>query len=108
MLNQQTQNCLTALYECSTACLQCAAACIKETDPKMMAACIAHDLECADICRLAAASIARDGAHAKAICALCAKACLACAEECGKHQFDHCQQCAEACKRCATACLAMA
>lgn len=108
MLNQLAQNCLTAINECRTACLQCAAACIQESDPKMMAACIANDLECADICGLAAASIARNGLHAKAICELCAKACQACADECAKHQFDHCQQCAKACKRCAEACLAFA
>ena len=108
MLNQKERECLAALYECTTACLQCAAACVKEDDPKMMAASIANDLECADICRLAAASIARGGAHAKAICALCTAACQACAAECGKHQFDHCQHCAKSCQRCAESCLAMA
>jgi hypothetical protein len=72
-----------------------------------MARCIALDLECADVCRLAAASIARGGEHMQAICALCAKACRGCAAECGHHSMDHCKRCAEACKRCEDACLAM-
>lgn len=108
VLSQLEKDCLKACQDCTVACLQCASACVKETDVKMMAACIANDLECADICQLAAASIARGGVHAKAICALCAKACQDCAAECGKHQVDHCQHCAQACKRCAEACLAMA
>ena len=73
-----------------------------------MARCIALDLECADICRLAASSIARGGEHMQVICALCADACRGCAAECSMHDMAHCQRCAEACKRCADACLAMA
>lgn len=71
LLSQKEIDCLRACNECA-ACLQCATSCIKETDPKAMAQCIALELECADICQLAAASIARGGEHMKAICALCA------------------------------------
>ena len=46
-----------ACHECAVACLQCATACLKEPDPKAMARCVALDLECADICQLAVASI---------------------------------------------------
>lgn len=107
MLSQMEQDCVAALNDCSTACLYCAAACVNSEDVKMMASCIAHDLECADLCRTAAASIARGGTHSKAITALCATACEACAAECGKHKHDHCIACAEACGRCAAACHAM-
>jgi len=108
MLNQIEEACLRACNECATACLQCATACLQEADPKPMTRCIALDLECADICRLAAASLARDSAHTQAICVLCATACRGCAEECGKHGMDHCKRCAEACERCEQTCLAMA
>ena len=108
MTNQIEDACMRACNDCAVACLQCAMACLHEADPKPMARCIALDLECADICRLAVASMARGGEHMKAICALCAIACLGCAAECGKHNMDHCKHCAEACKRCAEACLAMA
>ena len=108
MPNPIKEACLQACNECAVACLQCATACLQEADPKPMAGCIALDLECADICQLAAASIARGGEHMQAICALCAQACSSCATECGKHNMDHCKRCAEACKRCADACRAMA
>ena len=107
MLSQKEIECLRACNECATACLQCATSCINETDSKTMAHCIALDLECADICQLAAASIARGGDQMKAICTLCAEVCQTCATECGKHAMEHCKQCAEACKRCADACHAM-
>ena len=73
-----------------------------------MAHCIVLDMECADICSLAAASIARGDKHLNAICSLCADACQSCAKECAKHAMDHCKRCAEACKRCADACRAVA
>ncbi len=59
MSSQIEEACLRACNECAAACLECASACINETDPKPMARCMALDLECADICRLAAASIAK-------------------------------------------------
>lgn len=107
MLSQKEIECLRACNECAAACLQCASGCINEAQPKPMANCIALDLECAEICRLAAASIARHGPQRDAICALCAQACLACSTECAKHDMEHCARCADACKRCADACNAM-
>jgi len=74
MLNQIEEACLRAYNDGAAACLECATACLQEADPKPMARCIALDLECADVCRLAAASIDRGGEHMQAICALCAKA----------------------------------
>ena len=107
MLTPKEIECLRECQECATACLQCATACLQEENPKPMARCIGMDFECADICRLAAASIASGGIHMDTVCALCASACDACAKECGQHAMDHCQQCAEACKRCADTCRSM-
>lgn len=70
MPNQIEEACLRACNECAAACLQCVTACLHEADPKPMARCIASDLECADVCQLAASSIARGGEHMRAICAL--------------------------------------
>ena len=108
MPNEIEEAGLRACNDCATECLKCATACLHEADSRPMARCIALDLECADLCQLAAASIARGGEHVHAICALCAKACRSCATECDKHDMDHCKRCAEACERCADACLAMA
>lgn len=108
MLTPEELECLRKCNECASACLQCAAACLREEDPKHMVGCISLDLECADICKLAAASIALSGVHRNEICALCATICDACAAECSTHQMDHCQHCVEACKQCADACRSMA
>jgi len=107
MSHEQFQSCIEACYECATACDHCAASCLEEQDVKMMARCIALDMDCADICRLAAAFMARGSEHAAEICTTCADICDACAEECAKHRMAHCQECAEACRRCAEECRAM-
>ena len=74
----------------------------------MMARCIALDMDCEQICRLAASLMARGSQFADAACQLCAQVCEACGQECDKHQHDHCQACAQACKRCAEECRRMA
>ena len=96
--------CMDACQACIIACNTCAAACLKETDVQMMAACIAQDLECAQVCELAVASMARQSPHVSDICRLCAQICQACADECSKHSHDHCQTCAAACQQCAMSC----
>lgn len=73
-----------------------------------MARCIALDIDCAEICALAAAAMGRASEKARTICAACAEVCQACGEECAKHSMMHCQQCAEACRRCADECRKMA
>ena len=102
------QSCIDACNACATACDNCAASCLREEDVKMMARCIALDMDCSQACRLAAGVMARASEHAAAVCRLCAELCRACGEECGKHQMDHCQQCAAACRRCAEECERMA
>ena len=74
----------------------------------MMARCIALDMDCAAICRLAAGHMSRDSEFATQVCRLCADICQACGDECGKHQHDHCRACAQACRHCAEECRRMA
>jgi len=102
------QRCIDACNACAVACDHCAASCLQEEDVKMMARCIALDMDCSQMCRLAAGVMARGSEHAAAVCALCAQLCRACAQECGKHRMEHCQRCAQACGRCAEACEGMA
>lgn len=108
MLNSSYQTCIQACSTCALVCETCAASCLREDDVKTMARCIELDRDCADLCALAAVLMTRDSANAPAICKLCAEACRACAQECGKHQMDHCQACAEACRKCAEECERMA
>ncbi|QJE02300.1 four-helix bundle copper-binding protein [Massilia forsythiae] len=100
--------CIEACYACAAACDHCSSACLQEDDVKMMARCIALDMDCAQLCRTAAAFMARGSDSAHDLCRLCADVCAACADECGKHDMDHCQACAAACRRCAEECRRMA
>jgi hypothetical protein len=108
MPHQKHLSCIEACHACAFACNHCAASCLQEQDVKMMARCIALDMDCAAICQLAAAAIARGSEHAKAICGLCADICQSCGDECAKHDMEHCQQCAKACHQCAQECRNMA
>jgi hypothetical protein len=107
--HEQFKSCIDACNACAEACGHCAASCLKEPDVKAMARCIALDIDCAEICRLATAYMSRASECAQDICALCAEVCEACGEECAKHQkMEHCRQCAKACHRCAEECRRMA
>jgi len=108
MARESREECLEACNACADACDHCADACLGERDLQALAECIRLDLDCSALCRLAAALIAKDSRFAKELCLLCAKACEACAAECGKHDMDHCRACAEACRRCADECKRMA
>jgi hypothetical protein len=100
--------CIEACNACAVACNHCAASCLQEQNVKMMARCIALDIDCAAICALAAGAMARGSETAKAICAACAEVCRTCGDECAKHSMDHCQECAQACRRCEEECRKMA
>jgi hypothetical protein len=108
MAHQQYRSCIEACNTCADLCDHCATACLGEENVKEMARCIALDIDCAAMCRLAAGSMARGSEMAKEICRACAAVCEACGDECAKHPADHCQECAEACRRCAEECRNMA
>lgn len=108
MSHAQYESCIEACSVCAATCNHCASACLHEPDVKMMARCIALDLDCAAICQLAAEAMARGSENAQAICSLCADICDACGEECAKHTaMEHCRECADACHRCADECRRM-
>jgi hypothetical protein len=64
--------------------------------------------DCAQLCRLAAAFVARDSGMSRRVAALCATVCERCIEECARHDVEHFRQCALACRRAADACRAFA
>lgn len=108
MINKKFNACIEACNACAVACNHCVSSCLHEQDVKMMVPCIALDMDCAQICALAASAMARNSEHSQAICALCADICQACGDECAKHKMDHCQACAKACHKCAEECRKMA
>ena len=107
MSHERFATCIEACNSCATACDHCAVACLGEPDPKAMARCIALDMDCAEICRLAAGYMARGSELAGLICGVCADVCEECAAECGKHPMEHCQRCARQCSACAEECRRM-
>lgn len=108
MSHENYKTCIDACYACAAACDHCAVSCLQEQDVKKMARCIQLDIDCAEICRLAAGYMARGSEFAKQFCSLCADICKACGDECAKHEPKHCQECAEACRLCAEECRKMA
>ena len=107
MENEYAQACIDACNACAVLCERCAAACLQEANVAGLSRCIALDLDCPQICRTAAAFIARRSSNATALCALCADLCDDCADECESHPMDHCRDCARACRACADECRKM-
>ncbi|WP_310394401.1 four-helix bundle copper-binding protein [Hymenobacter sp.] len=105
---QDNRTVLDALSRCIAACELCADACLDEADLKMLVPCIRLDHDCADICRLTAAFIARGSDHTAHALRECIEICQQCHDECAQHSHDHCKRCAEACKACLEACRAYA
>jgi len=65
--------CIEACYKCAAACDYCAASCLKEEQMDMMRECIRLDMQCANICRLAAQFMAFESEFAKSLCQVCAE-----------------------------------
>lgn len=107
MSHHEHEACINACTECAAACDHCATACLAESHVKEMAECIRLDIDCAQICWIAAAYMSRGSSFANELCELCADVCEACGAECRKHDAEHCQECADACDRCAKECRGM-
>lgn len=102
------KKCIEVCYLCAAACDNCAASCLEEKNLEMMRVCIKLDIQCANICRLAAQFMALNSEVAKELCRVCADVCQRCGDESGRHEHDHCQDCSRACKRCAEQCIKIA
>jgi len=65
MPHEQFKSCIDACFACAEACDHCTASCLKEKDVQTTAHCVALDIDCAEICRLAAAYMSRQRVHAR-------------------------------------------
>lgn len=97
------KTCIDACLNCAAVCQHCASMDLKESGSHMKH-CAQLDMECAAACYAAAQLMSLGSEHAKEMCRLCAKICIACAEECEKHDDEHCRECAAACRKCAAEC----
>lgn len=112
MSHEKFKVCIDACNTCAAECEHCATSCSNEKEAQKLAQCIEFDRYCADMCRTAAAFMARSDEHTikfvNNFCNLCAEICNACADECEKHtHMEHCRKCAEACRKCAAECTKM-
>ena len=91
---------------CSLFCTSCADACVAEEMD--MNQCIRTCLDCADICaataRLAVRRTGQNIDMLRAQVETCITACETCAAECGGHDNEHCALCARMCSECAEDC----
>ena len=99
-MHTENKELLDALNTCIALCEHCATASLQEENVKMMVRCISLDRDCADICRLTAAFVARGSEHAPHMLNECADICKACGDECEKHPMAYSQESAAACRRC--------
>lgn len=97
MTDSKIQAAINVLNQCALACHHCSTACLDEPNPGEMLRCIKLDLDCAAMCEVTSAALARGSERAGWFANACAELCKACGQECEKHQAGHCQQCAEAC-----------
>jgi hypothetical protein len=104
MGDSRLQACVEACNTCAEACDRCAVACLFEPNRNDLSRCIHLDMDCAEVCRLTAASVARGSELLDHVSAFCNDVCEACAAEAGSHSMDHCRRCARACLDCAAAC----
>lgn len=107
MDNETYQPCIEACDTCAAACDRCVSACLSEPRVQSMAKCIRLNADCASLCRLTSAALARQSHFAPEFCVLCARICDECADECSRHAPEHCGTCSDACRRCAEACRAI-
>ncbi len=102
-MNECIQQCLACSTTCQqtalTHCLELGGEHVEPTHFRLM-------IDCAEVCRSAAALMANGSAFHAAQCVVCADICRACAESCKR--LSDMNECVQACERCADACEAMA
>ena len=74
----------------------------------MMTRCVQLDMECATACYNAAQLMSLGSDRSGEFCRICGQLCVACADECDKHDNEHCRECSRACRACAEECAEMA
>ena len=96
-------SCIKSCTDCNQVCLQTIAYCLEKGGDHIKDIKLLQD--CADICQVSAASMARGSDMHGRLCAVCAEISGRCAEACDRHGDDaQMKRCAEACRRCAQEC----
>ena len=97
------QQLLNALNACTVACNECFAGNLTVTGGAA-ARSILLTRDCADLCQLVAAFVARGSEHVKFLLRECAELCRTCADEVTQLPHDYCRRCTDACRQAEDAC----
>lgn len=103
MLPRQ-QHLLNALNACTAACNECFASNLAAPGSAVSARSIQLTRDCADLCQLVAAFVARGSEHVKFLLRECAELCHTCADEVTQLPHDYCRRCTDACRQAEDAC----
>lgn len=98
------QDCIAACHACIVACNHFEACALQEPHISPFRTAIGLASDCSQLCGTAVALMSGGSPFTPQACALCARACQACADECAKNSQDYSQQCAEACRICMREC----
>jgi hypothetical protein len=114
-LDKMHVDCLDACTACSAVCNEASQHCLMELQKRSEHSehhARSHHLtmDCADMCSVSAALIARQSPLIAAQCNACAEACRQCAEACDAHAAtaDIMKECARICRECEKTCREMA
>ena len=105
----ELDRCIRDCLDCARSCYETISHCLGLGGAHAESGHIKALLDCAQICEMSAAFMARGSdLHAK-VCAVCAEACERCAESCEKFPDDKAMiECAQICRQAAKSCRAMA
>lgn len=113
-LDPEKTRCIQSCNECATACEEASHHCLMELeegkgDRRVHAQAHHMAMDCAALCRMAAAFMARQSPLHGDVCQACAEACRRCAEACAKGQnVTVMEECARICRECEKSCRDMA
>ncbi len=100
-----------AIQECIDLCVaaqmeaeQCATIALASDDVTDLRHCIQLCRDAASVCALTVQFLGNDSDFAQNVCELCVDLCVACRDECARHDLEFTQRCAEACHNAADKC----
>ena len=100
---------ITDALDCSRICEETLSYCLHQGGRHVEAEHIKLMVDCAEICRTAAAFMGHGSRYNAEISRICAQICQACAVDCAQFSGDEqMMRCAEQCRRCADSCTQMA
>ena len=105
MLKSSYAECIEVCQQCLIDCKVCLA---EMAGKKSMNDCPYCCVQCIEVLQASIGLMAVGSKFAAEHCALCAKICEYCAEQCAAHDHEHCKRCAESCRKCAEMCRSMA